>query len=189
MFTITLVVTLMALTNIAIGYGLALYMQRSMRGSWVPSLPSRQPAPAPVVTSPPAAIAATQVSVNDNIKDSPEQAAEVIQQVEEKVATTPAPKAVNNPEPVAQSADVAPVASNQESMAVESAQLPNEPEAPAPQPKAAQPEIEEEVLAGIEAFREQLAKMSAQQDELGDELTEPAADQVAAEEETVAAVG
>jgi hypothetical protein len=191
MFTITLVVTLMAITNLALGYGLAVYTQRSMQGSWVPSLPSRRPALAPAVPSPPAtAIAATQDSVHEDAKDSSEQKAEPAQQVEEQLDTPPAPKAVSSPEPAAQSADVEPVAPKQESVVVEPAQLAEVPATPAVQPKASKPEIEEEVLAGLEAFREQLAKMGAQQEELGDDLTEPAADPIAAvEEEAAAAVG
>ncbi len=132
----TFLVVFLSVTNIAIGYGLAVYLRRAaLAYEPVPEIP---PAPAPELPAQPVATPVASAPAQPVVAPAPVE------------ATTPAPIEAAVPTPEAPEVPVQPpLAVEQTAAAVATTsaaadELPNE----------------ENVLAGIEAFRSQLAKLN-----------------------------
>jgi hypothetical protein len=138
-----MVITFLTVTNIALGYGLALYVHKHFgtltyqrKPKAIAAATSQPSAPAAVV----AAVPVAAVSVAENAPAAPPTPAPV-------VAETPAPPAPSE------------ITAEAESIVTE---IPGE----------SAPVDEENVLAGIEEFRSQLAKMSGTTEQFADESQE-----------------
>jgi hypothetical protein len=143
-----MVITFLTVTNIALGYGLALYVHKHFgtltyqrKPKAIAAATSQPSAPAAVVAAVPvAAVPVAAVSVAENAPAAPPTPAPV-------VAETPAPPAPSE------------ITAEAESIVTE---IPGE----------SAPVDEENVLAGIEEFRSQLAKMSGTTEQFADESQE-----------------